>query len=55
MTYDIFIERVQKEPTNLVSGLKKCSYDDRMKKLGITTLNFRRLCGDMTKAFKLLT
>jgi len=39
------LERVQKAATNLVPKLRKYSYPDRLKKLGIPSLKERR--GDM--------
>ena len=49
------MERVQKAATDLVPKLRKYSYPDRLKKLGITSLKERRLRGDMIEVYKLLT
>ena len=45
------LERVQKAATNLVPKLRKFSYPDRLKKLGITSLEERRLRGDMIEVY----
>ena len=41
------IEKVQKRATKLVISLKKISYTDRLVYLGLPTLKYRRLRGDM--------
>jgi len=40
--------------TRLVPRLRKFSYEERVRKLGLTMLNKRRLQGDMIDVFKLL-
>ena len=47
------IEKVQKRATELVILLKKLTYIDRLVHLGLPTLKYRRLRGDMTKIFKI--
>jgi len=37
------------------SALKKYSYTDRLKKIGLTTLQTRRVRGDMIQAYKIMT
>ena len=49
------LERVQKSATNLIPALKKYSYTDRLKRLGLTTLQTRRVRGDMIQAYKIMT
>ena len=49
------IERVQKRATKLVKGLGKLSYRERLIRLHLPTLKFRRLRGDMIEVFKILT
>ena len=39
----------------MVKGLGKMSYDKRLKMLGLTTLQQRRLRGDLIEAYKILT
>jgi len=49
------LENVQKAATNLVPKLRKYSYPDRLKMIGITSLKERRVRGDMIEVYKLLT
>ena len=48
------IENVQRRATKQIAGLKDLSYSERLKKLGLPTLKFRRLRGDMIEVYKLL-
>jgi len=48
------LERVQRTATRLVPQLRKFCYEERLRKLGLTTLKERRLQGDMIEVFKLL-
>ena len=41
------MEKVQKRMTRMLPDLKNMSYSERLKKLGLTTLEFRRLRGDL--------
>ena len=47
------IEKIQKRATKLIS-LKKLSYKDRLIKLKLSTLKYRRLSGDMIEVFTIL-
>jgi hypothetical protein len=49
------LERVQKNATKLISSLRKLPYTDRLKKLNLPSLRFRRLRGDIIEAYKLTT
>ena len=49
------IENVQRRATKLVPGLNQLPYPDRLKKLKLPTLAYRRVRGDMIQAYKLLT
>ena len=49
------LERVQKAATNLVPMLQKYSYATRLRMIGNTSLEERRLRGDMIEVYKLLT
>ena len=46
------IERVQKRAKKLVNGYASMDYDERLKNLGLTTLRFRRLRGDLIEMYK---
>ena len=48
------LESVQHRATRMISGLKDFSYEDRLKKLNITTLETRRLRGDLIEVFKMV-
>ena len=41
--------------TKMVNGLRKMEYEERLRRLKITTLENRRLCGDMIETWKILT
>ena len=49
------IEKVQRRATKLIPSLKRLSYEDRLKKLNLPTLAFRRLRGDMIEVYKIVT
>ena len=54
--HDKFIlEQVQRRATRLITGLGHLPYEDRLRQLGLTTLNLRRVRGDMIQVFKFLT
>ena len=46
------IERVQERATKVVDGYSNLDYGERLKKLGLTTLRFRRLRGDLIEMYK---
>ena len=48
------IERVQKRATKQIKQIKHLSYSDRLKKLNLPTLRYRRHRGDMIEVFKIL-
>ena len=55
LTKDIeLMERVQHRATKLISSLRKETYENRVKLLGLTTLETRRLRGDLIEAFKIM-
>jgi Reverse transcriptase (RNA-dependent DNA polymerase)/Endonuclease-reverse transcriptase len=49
------LERVQKAATNLVPCLKKYNYEERLRRLGIPSLQRRRERGDMIETYKILS
>ena len=48
------IEEVQKRATKLIPGFYNLSYQDRLKKLKLPTLAYRRARGDMIEIYKML-
>ena len=49
------LEQVQHRFTRQVSGMGHLSYEERLVKLGLTTLQARRERGDMIESYKILT
>jgi len=48
------LERVQKRATKMINGFSEFKYETRFKKLGLTTLETRRLRGDLIEVFKIV-
>ena len=51
----MLLEQIQRWATKLVQGLKNTSYEDRLKKLGLYSLERQRLRGDLIEMFKIIT
>jgi len=49
------LERVQKRAIKMIPGMPKISYPDRLWKLKLPTLTYRRARGDMIETNKLLS
>ena len=49
------LEGVQRRATKLVPELRNMTYEKRMEKLGLTSLEDRRVRGDMIETFKIMT
>jgi hypothetical protein len=49
------LEKIQKRAVNMVSGLKASTYEEKLKELGLTTLEERRHQTDMVQVFKIVT
>ena len=48
------LEKVQRRATRMVEGLGEYSYEDRLRILGLTTLETRFLRADLIEVFKIL-
>ena len=48
------IERVQRRATRMVQGFKELEYEVRLKNLGLTTLETRRIRADMIEVYKII-
>jgi len=48
------IQEVQKIATKLIISLKKIQYKERLRRLNLPTLKYRRVRGDMTEVFKII-
>jgi hypothetical protein len=49
------LEKVQRRATKMVTGLRNKSYEQRLQKLRLTTLQQRRLRGDLIETYKIMT
>jgi hypothetical protein len=48
------IENVQKRATKQIPGIKNLSYEERLRKLELPTLSYRRLRGDMIEVYQII-
>ena len=49
------VEGVPRRATKIVPELKHLSYEERLERLGLTTLRERRIRGDMIETYKIMT
>jgi hypothetical protein len=54
MKYIEKIESVQKRVTKQFPGMKNLSYPERLKKLGLPTLAYRRIRGDLIEVYTII-
>ena len=54
MKYIERIEKVQRRATKLLPNMSKMSYEQRLRKIGLPTLAYRRVRGDMIEVYKML-
>ena len=52
---EIEIENVQRRATKLIPGYKDLTYEERLRKLNLPTLKYRRTRGDMIEMYKIIT
>ena len=53
--HTIAIENVQRRATKCIPGLSHIPYPERLRRIGIPTLLYRRYRGDMIETFKIMT
>jgi ribonucleases P/MRP protein subunit RPP40 len=49
------MEKVQRRAVNMISGLKAKTYEEKLRELGLTTLEERRHQTDMAQVYKIIT
>ena len=52
--YKDAIENVQRRATKQLPGIKNIPYEERLERLKLSTLAYRRTRGDMIEVYKLL-
>ena len=49
------LEKVQMRATKMLSQMRKCSYENRLRLLNLPTLKYRRMRGDMIQVFNIIS
>ena len=50
----LLLEKVQRRATKMIEGFGRLSYDERLRRAGLTTLEERRIRGDLIETFKMV-
>jgi ribonuclease P/MRP protein subunit RPP40 len=50
----LLLEKVQRRATKMIEGFGRLSYDERLRRTGLTTLEERRIRGDLIETFKMV-
>ena len=50
----MLIEKVQRRATKMIEGFGKLSYEERLRRTGLTPLEERRIRGDLIETFKMI-
>ena len=53
-TDQVLLENVQRRATRLVKSLQRKSYSERIRSLGLPSLEYRRLRNDMVQTYKIV-
>ena len=48
------LEKVQRRATKMIYGLNDLTYEQRIRRLGIKTLETRKIRGDLIEVFKII-
>ena len=51
----LLLENVQRRATSMIPGFKDMPYPDRLRKLGLPSLVYRRLRGDLIEIYKIVS
>jgi hypothetical protein len=49
------LEKVQRRAVNMISGLRATNYEEKLKEIGISSLDERRKYLDMLQTYKVMT
>jgi len=49
------LEKVQKRATKLVITIKKLHYEEKLRRLKLPTLKYRKIRGDMIELYKIFS
>ena len=49
------MEKVQHRATKIVSGFRNLKYEERLERLNLFSLQYRRMRGDMIETYKIIS